>query len=47
MEANDIAEIGMPAEDGADDLVKLREVHVIRNREKADHHGAHLTEDCS
>ena len=45
MDANDVTEIAIPAEDGADDLVKLREVHVIRNREKADHHGAHLAEN--
>jgi hypothetical protein len=47
VDANDVPKIAIPSKDGADDIVEFGEVRVIRNREKPDDHGAHLTENCS
>jgi len=47
VDANDVSQIAVPAEDGSDHSVEFWEIHVIRHREKADDHGAYLTENCS
>ena len=43
MDANDVAEIAALTQNGEHDFVEFWEFHLIRDREEADHHGAHLT----
>jgi len=47
VEANDVAEIAAPAENGSKDVVKFGELHVIGDRDQADHHRAHFMQNCS
>jgi hypothetical protein len=43
MDANDVAEIAVPSQNEEHDFVEFSEFQLIRDREEADHHGAHET----
>ena len=43
VDANDVAEIDLPAGNNPDHSAEFWKFHLIRHRQKADHHGAHLT----
>jgi hypothetical protein len=42
VDANDKAQITLPAQNGAKNVVEIRELHLIVDRDQADHHRAHL-----
>jgi hypothetical protein len=42
MYANDAAQIAPPAQNGAEDMVEIWELHLIRDRDQADEHRSHL-----
>ena len=42
VDANDKAQIILPAQNGAKDIVEIWELHLIGNRDQADYHRAHL-----
>jgi hypothetical protein len=42
VEANDVAQIAVRSENGTEDFVEFRELHLIGDRDQADDHGAHL-----
>jgi hypothetical protein len=42
MDANDVAQIS-PAQNGAEKIVEIWELHLIGDRDQADDHRAHLT----
>lgn len=45
MDANDVAKIAFPSKKDPHDFVKSWEFHAIRNRNEANDHRAHLTEE--
>ena len=47
VDANDKAQITPPAQNGAKDIVEIGELHLVRDRDQADDHGAHLTQNSS
>ncbi len=47
VDANDVSEIAIPSKNGANHFVKVWEFHAIRNRNEANDHWAHLTENRS
>jgi hypothetical protein len=42
VDANDKAQITLPAQNGAKDIVEIWELHLIGDRDQADYHRAHL-----
>jgi hypothetical protein len=46
MDPNDVADVAFPAENQSHYSVKFWEFRLIRHRQEADHHGAHLMQNC-
>ena len=42
MDTDKVAQIVAPPQDGAKDIVELRQIQLIRDRNQADHHAAHM-----
>ena len=42
VDANDVAQIAARAQHGAEDIVEIWELHLIRDRDQADDHRTHL-----
>jgi hypothetical protein len=42
MDENDVAQIAPPAQNGAEDIVEIWDLHLIRDRDQADDHQTHL-----
>jgi hypothetical protein len=47
MDTEDATKIATPTEDGAKDVVEFRQACLIGDRDLADHHGTHMTENRS
>jgi hypothetical protein len=47
MDTEDVTQIATPPEDGAKDVVELRQTRLIGDRDLADHHWTHMTENRS
>jgi len=45
MNTDDEAKIAPPTQNGAEGIVEIQELHVIGERDQADHHGAHLAKN--
>ena len=43
VDADEVAQIAIPSENGAHDFMKFGELHVVGYLDEADDHGAHLT----
>ena len=47
VDMNDIAQIAAPAQDGSKDVVELRQIHLIGDRDMADHHRVNMAQNRS
>src|SRR5688572_11523129 len=47
VDADDVAQVAIPAENRAKDVVEIAELQPVGNRDQTDNHGAHLTENRS
>ena len=47
MDTNNKAQITPPSQNGAEDIVKVWELHLIGDRDQANDHRAHMTQNCS
>jgi hypothetical protein len=41
-----VAEIAPPAQNGAEEIVEIWDLHLIRDGDQADDHRTHLAQDC-
>jgi hypothetical protein len=47
MDTDDVAQIAAPAQYGTENVVALRQIHLIGDRSLADHHWAYMAENHS